>query len=164
MLRLDPSAGSWTETEEIDWLRENGRVTDAVTCPSRQLVDWNRRDWLIEGKWSCYSCCNLSLPLTRGLKQKRLIEGKWSCYKCCNLSPTAGSWTETEEIDRLKENGRVTVAATLPLPPACGLKQNRLIDWGKMAVIHMLQLDPSAGLGNRGWLIDGKCCVTDFAK
>ncbi len=74
--------------------------------PSRRLVDWNKMNWLIEGKWSCYSCCN--------------------------SSPPAGSWTETEEIDWLKENGRVTVAATRPLPQT----SRRLVDWKKERLIY----------------------------
>jgi hypothetical protein len=42
--------------------------------------------------------------------------------------PPASGLKQVRLIDLMKENGRVTVAATRPLLPACGLKQNKLID------------------------------------
>jgi hypothetical protein len=80
-----PAPGPKQKRSIINLLMKNGRVTVAVTCP---------------------------LPQACGLKQKRLIEGKWSCYRCCNFSPPAGLWTETKQIGWLKENGRLTDAAT----------------------------------------------------
>ncbi len=169
---------------KIDWLfEENSRVTDAATRPlppASGLKQHRLIDWLIEVKWSCYSCCNSSPPAGSWTETEEidwLIERKWLCYSCCNSSPSrllvdgnkgdlidwrrtvvlprllvdwrliywwkmvvlhmlqlypsAGSCTETKEIDWLNENGRVTVAVNFPLPPACGLEQNRLIVWRK---------------------------------
>ncbi len=142
-----PPADSWTENRR-DWMVVLQMLQTRPLPPARGLK-WEEIDWLKE-KGRLTVAATRPLPPARGLKQNRLIdwliEGKWSSYSCCNSSPPAGSWTETEEIDRLKENGRVTLLQTPPLSPVRGLKQKRLIiDRRNMVVLHMLQFDASAG-------------------
>ncbi len=110
---LSPPAGSWTETEEIDRLKENGRVTVAATHPllparglKREEIDWLKENGRLT------AAATRPLPPARGLKQK--------------------------EINRATKGVRLTVAATRPLLPARGLKQRRLIDWRKMFVLLLL--------------------------
>ncbi len=127
--------------------------------PSRRLMDWNRRDWC-----SSYSCCNSYPPTDLWTETEKIdwLKENGSVTDAANSSPPAGSWTETEEIDWLIEgNGRVTVAATRPLPPARGLKQRRLIDWRKMVVLQMLQthpLPPARGQKQKRLIDWGKMC------